>query len=162
MNPIERLEKRWLTDKALQALSTDEAKPIIEALAVTIYADLNADESEEDAYDAMVLTLPCGWSEVDELDQHATRCAARAAELDSLEAVSTRIAELVEKIPDNVYEQVFEMLIALTASDLEMRESEVAALSQFGTAFGFDQPQADAIYNRIIEAMGLVAEGDQT
>jgi len=159
VNRIERLEKRWLADRDLQELSPDHTRAIIDALALAVYADLNVDEQEEEAFDSLVLSLPCGWSEVEDLDIHASKAVKAAATIGSVEGLRARANEIAATIPEHVRDQVFSMLIAVAVADLEMHEHEVTALTVFGEAFGFDQAKADMIYADTIEGLGLV-EGD--
>ena len=155
MKAIERIEKRWITDSALQALSGEEAGAVIDVLALAVYADLSAQTVEEDAFESASMSLPFGWAEIAELSDRAQAAASHAAALSTEAAVMAQVSAAAGAIPASIRPQVFGMIVAIAVADRQLEDSEAALLTSFAEAFEFDEERAHGIYNEIVEAMGL-------
>lgn len=159
-NPIERIEKRWLADPAIQALTIPQTHTLIQAMALAIYANHLRGRAEEDTFDALLLTLPCGWGEIRELDDYATGACKEASLIGSVELLHDRIREVAANTPQAARPQLFAMLIALTVADQVLDPQEVDALNHFALGFGFDDATTQALYADTLDALGLVPEDD--
>lgn len=155
MKAIERIEKRWFRDEALQALDVEQARGVIDALSLMMFADLETDSDEASAYDAVAMTLPFGWSEIAELSGHAETAAAQAAGLKSTDAVLVQVDQIAKDISTSVRPQVFSMVVAIAVSDRELKDSEAAVLTRFAEGFGFSAEEGQRIYQDTLDAMGL-------
>jgi hypothetical protein len=161
-NPIQRIERRWLADDAIQALTIPQTHTLIQAMALAIYANHRRGHTEEDTFDALLLTLPCGWGEIRELDEYAVRACKEAALIGDEALLDSRISEVAAATPEAVRPQLFAMLIALTVADRVLDPEEIHALNRFAAAFGFDDARTEALYSDTLEALDLVVEDDPT
>ena len=152
---VRRLERRWLKDAELQALELEQVKAIIDALALTMYADFSSDDQEQGAFTSMMLSLPCGWADTAELSDYAEEAREAASKLSSNEELLAHAKEIAGRIPESVRRQAFEMSVALTIADRELTMGEAAVLSAFGEELGFDEASSIEIYEEILDALGL-------
>jgi len=152
MTLIRRLERRWLKDEALQRLEADQIKPIIDSLTLAMFADSETDATEEGALASVLMSLPSNFGEmIDYID--ASR--ARAEALDGAEAMQAEAREIAAKIPEEIREQAFAMMAAMTIADRELKLSEAVVLLAFSEGLGFDEDKALAIYDEILASVGL-------
>ena len=155
MKAIERIEQRWITDKDLQDLSVDQARCVIDALALAVFADLESDSDEAVAFESTSMSLPFGWGEIEELGAYADTVSRLVAKLTTEADILARVQEVASAIPEQVREQVFGMIVAIAVADRELHDSEAALLTAFAGAFAFDEDTARGIYDDIVDAMGL-------
>ena len=155
MNAIERIEKRWIRDAALQGLNVEEAGAVIDALALAVYADLSAQGAEEQAFDSASMSLPFGWAETKALSERAKKAGSSAAALKTEAEVLARVSVSAADIPKAVHEQVFGMIVAILVADRQLEDSEAALLTTFAHAFALSEEKAHGVYEEIVEAMGL-------
>ena len=155
MKAIERIEKRWITDEKLQGLDMGEAKCVIDALALMVYADLRQEGAEAAAFESASMSLPFGWSEIADLEAHAASASASASALGSEDEIVDRVVEVAASIPSQVREQVLGMVIAIAVSDSELHENEAGILNVFAQTFEIEEDRAGAIFEEIVAAMGL-------
>ncbi len=154
MKAIERIEQRWLRDEDLQNLTVDQAKTVIDTLALVMFADMETDATEEAAYDTLTMTLPFGWGEIAELISHSAQASRKAATCSTAE-IQSQIEAAAAAVPEHVRTQVMGMIIAVAVSDKELKDAEAQVLSHFSAAFGFDKAKAQSIYQDTLDAMGL-------
>jgi len=158
---VRRLEKRWLQDPALQALTLDQVKAFIDALALAMYADFHSDDEEDKAFASMMLSLPCDWAATAELAEYAVQARVHASAIKDPEEVLALAIATAARIPPHVRTQAFEMMAALTIADRELDMGEAAVLTTFGQALGFDEPTTVSLYEAILDALGLEQTDDE-
>ncbi len=158
LSQIDRIEKRWWNDPALQALSVEDAKAVIDALAIAMYADFEREADEETAFERAMDSLPGNWNDIEELSNYANGAADRAAALRDSNAIVEQIQKVAAKLPAAVHRQTFGMIITVMVSDRELEGAEGEAISAFARAIGLDENQAREVYTETLDALGLTIE----
>lgn len=152
---IERIDARWINDPAIQALTIPQARAVIDALSLAVYADLSIDDAEAFAFNDLVFVLPCNWGEIVELNEYALMSVRTAALLSNPTAIRGHIGEISAQLPEAVHGQVFAMLLAITVADKKIQPGEAELLSWFSEALGLSEEEAEAIYHDTLDALGL-------
>ena len=121
----------------------DEARAIVDALALAVYADQEINEEEEAEIVALVRAMKWAWAEPLLDDGYVTEALDQAEKIvEDDDGVKEAARDIAERLHDGRYVYLFEMLARIVAADREVTYAETDFMLAFSEAFDIPPPVA--------------------
>lgn len=149
------LSKLWRRDPAVQRMTFEQVKAVVDALVITVYAHTEVHPREEEEFSKFILSLPCDITELAELDAHIEDAKLKAQRVRRITDLERWAGAIRGDLPDDVLRQVYSMVSAIVVADKKIRTQEKAVLAIFATAFDIGPKEAAVIFTQTMNEFGL-------
>lgn len=122
-----------------------EARAIVDALALAVYADHEINDDEEIEINELVSEMQWSWADDLLSEGYVAMALTKAKEVVDDDGVAEAAGDIADVVDDGRYPYLFEMLARIVVADREVTYSETDFIAAFAAAFEMDPALAAEI-----------------